>query len=950
MGSQSGDGGRQAALDAMNANLSKAEQQFQGITTPDTVAQELHLETPVLQGLLKANNIPETALAGISTDPTLRSAQMKALQSLQERGASGLTPEDKQMFSQMQQKGAAAYQAQQSGIQQSLAERGMGGSGSELLQKIAASQNAANQQQSAGMDIAAQSAAAKRQALAQAGQLSGQLEQEDYQKAANLANARDAINRMNTQMQNQVAAQNLGLQQQYSDQATQIANQQQQYNKALLQKQYENQMNLAGTKAGIYAGGAQMNLQQAAMARPSQGSPLLGVLGGLGGAVGGAYLGNQIAPGTGLSSGLSTSMANQGNAMGNYYGGYTPGYRPYQADGGIINSNDSAKFADGGLQGTANTGTAGNLKETYSNKLKDLVHMANGGISFKMPKPVTVSIGTPSSDGGGLIAQIKKEHPNMNDIDATKMAEAIWHKHSKFADGGSPTDDAAAIVGGDAQFAEGGVTESNLGKLKQMLGKINRWKVNGDREGEKVITAADGVNSSAPLDILGTITGKPTINSSQNLTPNINPKDIAFNQAAIDAQNLKDYNAQKAWDEQEAIDYRKHLDEQKKSKIDPEILNAATKIATSLVPQVASTPQHKPEKVHFGLRGEFAPIGAPSKSGFAEGGIAESLLGKFKSGPNSSNTYSSSGYITEGEDIWGNLSSEEKEYLSKKIDFQKTKNNPQYDVDKWTPGFANGGLNYAGNIDEAKMTPQFADGGSDDSGKIKRLLKATDYGSTSEIANDIMKTTNAISFYKDAAEKGDKLAALHLKSLGEHLDTVKGVLARGAKLSVPLAVGAGVARVALGPEAAIASEVLGSEDVGAGSDITKGEPTASDITFIKQKMDANPLPNPYTQKLDQSTTPNPNQTQPQQNYDKGGVQKKGPYVGDRVDAKINNGEMVLNLDQQQRLMDLLRGHLRPAEIPKKDIVEPSDKEDTNLHKKNKELEARVHALEKLTRK
>jgi hypothetical protein len=84
-----------------------------------------------------------------------------------------------------------------------------------------------------------------------------------------------------------------------------------------------------------------------------------------------------------------------------------------------------------------------------------------------------------------------------------------------------------------------------------------------------------------------------------------------------------------------------------------------------------------------------------------------------------------------------------------------------------------------------------------------------------------------------------------------------------------------------------------------------------------------------------------------QNYDKGGVQEGQSYVGDRVDAKINSGEMVLNLDQQQRLLDVLRGHARPAEIKenKEDIVEPADKKDTNLHERNKQLEARIKALE-----
>jgi hypothetical protein len=84
------------------------------------------------------------------------------------------------------------------------------------------------------------------------------------------------------------------------------------------------------------------------------------------------------------------------------------------------------------------------------------------------------------------------------------------------------------------------------------------------------------------------------------------------------------------------------------------------------------------------------------------------------------------------------------------------------------------------------------------------------------------------------------------------------------------------------------------------------------------------------------------------NYEKGGVQDGSSYVGDRVDAKINSGEMVLNVAQQQKLMDLLRD--KADEIPNKDIVEPAAPEETNLHEKNKELSGRVAMLENLVAK
>ena len=58
------------------------------------------------------------------------------------------------------------------------------------------------------------------------------------------------------------------------------------------------------------------------------------------------------------------------------------------------------------------------------------------------------------------------------------------------------------------------------------------------------------------------------------------------------------------------------------------------------------------------------------------------------------------------------------------------------------------------------------------------------------------------------------------------------------------------------------------------------------------------------------------------------------FAGDRVDAKINDGEAVLNVPQQQRFMDLVRGKISVNELGDEDIVEgvPSDYRD-DLHER-----------------
>ena len=61
------------------------------------------------------------------------------------------------------------------------------------------------------------------------------------------------------------------------------------------------------------------------------------------------------------------------------------------------------------------------------------------------------------------------------------------------------------------------------------------------------------------------------------------------------------------------------------------------------------------------------------------------------------------------------------------------------------------------------------------------------------------------------------------------------------------------------------------------------------------------------------------------------------YAGDRVDAKINDGEMILNIPQQQRLMDVLRGEESLDNLGESDIIEGVPREYRDeLHEKAEE--------------
>lgn len=53
------------------------------------------------------------------------------------------------------------------------------------------------------------------------------------------------------------------------------------------------------------------------------------------------------------------------------------------------------------------------------------------------------------------------------------------------------------------------------------------------------------------------------------------------------------------------------------------------------------------------------------------------------------------------------------------------------------------------------------------------------------------------------------------------------------------------------------------------------------------------------------------------------------YAGDRVDAKVNRGEMILNAEQQQRMLDVLRGEASPEVLHNgEDVVETPEEAQT----------------------
>lgn len=263
------------ATDALN----RARGEYANIVTPSVESQQLYLEELQKQGLLtpemeQAILQGDSSFSNISTDPRLKQAQLSALSQLQEIGDSGgMNLQDKANLENLKSSLAQSERGSREAITQNMAQRGMAGSGMELASQLMNQQSSAQKASQQGLDIAAQAQQRALEAIMNAGTLGGNMRSQDYNEQAQAAAAQDAINKFNTANQQQVQtnnvqarnnaqASNLASSQEIANANVATRNQQQQYNKELLQKQFDNQIAKANGVAGVDKAQADLYTQQ----------------------------------------------------------------------------------------------------------------------------------------------------------------------------------------------------------------------------------------------------------------------------------------------------------------------------------------------------------------------------------------------------------------------------------------------------------------------------------------------------------------------------------------------------------------------------------------------------------------------------------------------------------------------------------------------------------------
>lgn len=217
-----------------------------------------------------------SAFEQIRGTPEFRAAQVNALDKMGElEEGGGFNLEDKANLNKIRNNVAQANSGRQAAIMESMQARGVAGSGSELAMRLSANQDSANQENQAGLDVAASARKRYFDAIRERAGMAGSMRSQEFGEQSDIARAKDARDVFN-----------------YG-----AARQATEYNNGLRQQNFGNNMQLTDRRYGV----AQ---DRAGMLR-NQGQRQAQTIAGVGGAIGGGLstFGSQY--GTQPQAGLS---------------------------------------------------------------------------------------------------------------------------------------------------------------------------------------------------------------------------------------------------------------------------------------------------------------------------------------------------------------------------------------------------------------------------------------------------------------------------------------------------------------------------------------------------------------------------------------------------------------------------------------------------------------------
>jgi hypothetical protein len=301
----------------MRDNIAKLE----ALGIPTIEAQKIALETPELVEPLVAEQMGASAQENIQMDPRLQSAQRAALDEMTGLGQTGLGAEDRAAFNQLRRAAAGQAEASQAATMRDMASRGMADSGTNLIAQLQAGQSSADRMSQEGDRLAAAASEARRAALGQQANMASQMSAQDLGLKSQKASAADTIAQFNTQQRAQTGAANQGYKVARAGDIANIKNQQEIANKGLIQQEFQNKVQKAGgvsNATNALAGNLQQQAASAQAAQQAQNAAIMN----LAGTAAGAYAG-------GAGAAAKPAVDKAGGTTGyssDYLAGKTGGY------------------------------------------------------------------------------------------------------------------------------------------------------------------------------------------------------------------------------------------------------------------------------------------------------------------------------------------------------------------------------------------------------------------------------------------------------------------------------------------------------------------------------------------------------------------------------------------------------------------------------------------------
>jgi hypothetical protein len=253
--------------DAGSEFLNKAYNEFGSVNQPLLSELQSRVEFLTQQGIITpemAQSIMQdpSLMEKVTGSPEAQSAQMQALSQLQGISTQGgMTTGDKATLAEINAANAAKERGSREALAMNARERGVGGSGIDMVSQMINQQSAAGNENLQGLEVAKTAQQRALDAIAQSGQLGGQIEGQKFGEQSAKASAQDAINkfnaanRQNVEMtnvgsRNTAQAANLAEKQRVADTNIAIGNKKAADDAAARQTQFQNRMQIAAGKTG----------------------------------------------------------------------------------------------------------------------------------------------------------------------------------------------------------------------------------------------------------------------------------------------------------------------------------------------------------------------------------------------------------------------------------------------------------------------------------------------------------------------------------------------------------------------------------------------------------------------------------------------------------------------------------------------------------------------------